>query len=367
VEAVNDMSMTSFVLAVDIPSGLDGLTGKPSPVAVMADATVSFHAAKVGLAMPGAAEFTGNLYVGEIGIPRMVERAAPPESLLVTRKVFDLFPATAPDMHKGDAGHVLIVGGSPGLTGAPHLAALAALRGGAGLATAACPGAMSVEVKSGSPDIMTMPLGHSCQWDAEHAGYIANELPRFDSLLVGPGLGRSEGARKFLQALFELDLPPLILDADGLYWPATEPDLMAKLPKGSILTPHPGEMARLLDTDTASVQNNRLESAKALAARTGCIVVLKGAGTVIAEPGGHTLISPVSAPNLAVGGTGDVLAGLMAALVARGLEPAHAAALAVYWHAKTGETLGESHPCRGTLASEVANALPNTLEEYTAC
>jgi NAD(P)H-hydrate epimerase len=336
-------------------------------VAVIADATVSFHAAKVGLAMPGAAEFTGTLYVGEIGIPRMVEQAAPPSSVLVTRKVFALLPAPDPAMHKGAAGHTLIAGGSPGLTGAPHLAALGALRGGVGLATAACPGALSTEVKSGSPDVMTMPLGDGRDWSAVLADSLGVELERFDSLLIGPGMGRSQGARDFLRAVLDLDLPPLILDADGLYWPAKDPELLAKLPKGTILTPHPGEMARLLDTDTASVQNNRLEAARSMAGRTSCVVVLKGAGTVIAEPGGHTLITPIEAPNLAVGGTGDVLAGLMAALLAQGQEPVHAAALAVYWHAKTGEMLGESHPCRGSLASEVANALPKTIEEFKAC
>lgn len=367
VEAVNDLALTSYVLSIDIPSGLDGLTGKPSPIAVTADATVTFHAAKLGLATPGAAEYTGALYVGDIGIPGKVELDAPPGCFLVTRRVARLLPPPDPDMHKGAAGHVLVAGGSPGLTGAPMLAALGALRSGAGLATVACPGGLSAEIKSGIPDVMTMPLGQGAAWSSKMAENLAREMERFESLLIGPGLGRDNGAREFMRAVLAKKTPKLVIDADGLYWLAAEPGLMGKLPQGSILTPHPGEMARLLDTKTATVQNNRLDAARKLARRANAVVILKGAGTVIAEPGGRALLIPVEAPNLAVGGTGDVLAGLVAALAARGLEPLESAALAAYWHAKAGEILGEDYPCRGNLAREVADALPKAIKELREC
>ena len=367
VEAVNEMAFASFVLSIDIPSGLNGLTGAPSPVAVTADATVTFHAAKLGLAMPGASEYTGVLYIGDIGIPAKVMREAPPACGLVTAGVAGLLPAPDPEMHKGTAGHVLVAGGSRGLTGAPLLAALGALRGGAGLATVTCPGGLSPEIKSGVPDVMTLPLGYGKVWMADLADKLAGSLERFDSLLLGPGLGRDGGSREFMREVLGKRMPRLVIDADGLYWLASEPDLMDNLPDGTILTPHPGEMARLLDTSIGSVQNNRLEAAQALAERAGSVVVLKGAGTIIANPAGYALIVPVEAPNLAVGGTGDVLAGLIAAMAARGMESINAAALAAYWHAKAGKILGGDRPFRGNLAREVADALPQAIKEMNEC
>jgi NAD(P)H-hydrate epimerase len=367
VEAVNELGYTGFVMSVDIPSGLNGLTGRPSPIAVRADATVTFHAAKLGLALPGSGAYTGVLYVGDIGIPGIVMEHKPPGCRLVTESVAQLYPDPLPSMHKGTAGHVLVVGGSRGLTGAPLLAALGALRGGAGLATVACPDALSTEIKSGFPDVMTLPLGDNDTWSAETAGALAKDMERFDSLLIGPGIGRDDGAREFMRAILSKSPPRPVVDADGLYWLARDPELMDALPGDTILTPHPGEMARLLDTDTATVQNDRLGAARKLAAESGVAVVLKGAGTLIAAPDGRALLTPIDAPNLAVGGAGDVLAGLLATLAARGLEPMSAAALATYWHARAGKLTGEEYPCRGNLAREIADALPQTMKELKKC
>ncbi|WP_461209525.1 NAD(P)H-hydrate dehydratase [Desulfocurvus sp. DL9XJH121] len=363
IEEINDLSATAFVLTVDIPSGLCGLTGRPLPVAVMADWTVTFHAAKLGLLMPGAEEFTGGIVVQPIGIPGFVERSAPPACHLLTEGLAELMPGPAPDLHKGVAGHVLVCGGSPGLTGAPHLAALGALRAGAGLATAACPAGLAAEVKAGAPDIMTLPLGDGAQWSAAQARELAPRLSGFAALALGPGLGRADGALEFLRALADADLPPLVLDADALYWLAEDPALLAPHAARAVLTPHPGELARLMGLSTREVQEDRIAAARAAAGRFGAVTVLKGAGSVVAEPGGRTLLSPFSTPNLAVAGSGDVLAGLTAALLARGLAPVQAACLGVYWHGLAGARLAASHPLRGNLASEIAHQLPQCWEE----
>lgn len=357
--AVNRLGREAFVLALDIPSGLDGATGHPDPEAVRADATVCFQAAKLGTALPEAGPWTGELYVEPIGIPGFLIRRAPARTALLTAGTALLAPQPDPLMHKGRAGHVLVVGGSRGLTGAPLLAALGALRGGAGLATVACPGALAAEIRSGRPDVMTLPLGEGRDWSAALAAELAPALGRFAAVALGPGLGREPGAGEFLRALLALpDLPPLLADADALFWLAQAPGLAAR---AAVLTPHPGEAARLAGADSAAVQADRPGTARALAARLGAVVALKGAGTVVAAPDGAAWLAPFAVPALAVAGSGDVLSGLTAALLARGLAPAEAACLGVYWHGLAGEAVQAQAPLRGALASEIAAALPRAL------
>ncbi len=361
IEAANRLGREAFVLALDIPSGLDGRTGRPGPVAVAADATVCFQAAKLGTALPEAGPWTGELHIVPIGIPGFLIRQAPARCALLTSGTALLAPPPDPLLHKGRAGHVLVVGGSPGLAGAPLLAALGALRGGAGLATVACPGALAAEVRSGQPDVMTLPLGRERDWSAALAAELAPALERFDALALGPGLGRAPGAGEFVRALLALPaLPPLLADADALFWLAQAPALAAR---AAVLTPHPGEAARLAGTDTASVQADRPGTARALAARLDAVVALKGAGTVVAAPDGAAWLAPFAVPALAVAGSGDVLSGLAAALLARGLAPAEAACLGVYWHGLAGEAVQARAPLRGALASEIAAALPRALAD----
>lgn len=375
IEAVNHLGEEAFVLALDVPSGLCGETGRPQPVAVMADATATFQAAKLGLAQPGAGDWTGEVHVVPIGIPGFIMRQAPARCALLTHGTGLMAPLPRKGMHKGRAGHVLVVGGSPGLTGAPLLAALGALRGGAGLATVACPAGLAHEIKAGQPDVMTLPLGTGPGWSAAMAEDLAPRLGDFDALALGPGMGRDERTLEFLEALVELGPPPLVADADALFWLAGQPGLLDALGEPWMLTPHPGEAARLALMDTAQVQDDRLGAARLLADKFRTVAVLKGAGTVIAAPGGQAWLSPFDAPCLAVAGAGDVLCGLAASLLARGLDPARAACLAVYQHGLAGEMLEEDFPLRGALASDIATALPRALaslmtldtkEEYDA-
>lgn len=381
VRSMNALAEVCFTLALDTPSGLDGETGLPRPEAVRADATVCFHAAKLGTAMPQASTHTGDLFVRDIGIPLAVMNAAPPGQYLMDDSLLELLTAPPPDLHKGRAGHVLVLGGSEGLTGAAQLAALGALRAGAGLVTVACPRGVLPEVKAGHPDFMALPLGPegARAWSPACMDALAPLLGRYDGVALGPGLGRDAGAAQFV-ALFPAAFaqahakgwaPPCVYDADALFHLAQAPALLATLPPSSVLTPHPGEMARLLGMGMGELQADRVAAARRFTDRHPQILVLKGAGTLVGQGGvgqGRELhLCPVSAPNLAVGGSGDVLAGLMAALLARGLPPLRAACLGVYWHAVSGLSLAKEFPGRGNLASEIANALPSIHKERAAC
>jgi len=367
VEAVNERRGRSFVLALDIPSGLDGHTGAPSPVAVRAHATVTFGAAKIGLAMPEAQEYVGRLHVRHIGIPAEVMAANPASCGLLDDSVFDQFPLPSETMHKGSAGRVCIAAGSGGLTGAACLAALGALRAGAGLVTVACPGGIAPHVKHGRPEIMTLPLGDGRQWEPDILAPLQEFLSNCDALVIGPGLGRSEATMDALERMLGWKRPPTVLDADALYALAERPGLLERLGPGDVLTPHPGEMARLVDGDIPAVQKARIETARSFAETHGVTLALKGAGTVVAAPGEPALLSPFSTHALAMGGSGDVLSGMLGLLLARGLSPLHATCIAVYWHGFTGTCLERDYPLRGALATELCDRLPRALEEKMQC
>ena len=361
VKQINSLRLEqgAFVLALDIPSGLDGLTGRPCPEAVRADATATFAAAKPGLMMPEAAAFVGSLQVCDIAMPRPVREALPPSCFLMLPAILDQLPQPGLHWHKGRAGHVLVVGGSAGLTGAPHLAALGALRSGAGLVTVAAPEPLAQAAK-GSADIMSHALGAT--WNAGSASLLADLLGRVDALVLGPGIGRSDGAIEAVAAILALpDRPPTVIDADALYTLSRRPELAGCVRPGDVLTPHPGEAASILGgagSSAASVQEDRLKALRALMERAAGVWVLKAAGTLVGRRGGSVALCPVAAPNLAVAGSGDVLAGAIGTLLAQGLEPFMAACCGVYLHARSGELLAEQYPRRGNSASEIADMLP---------
>jgi NAD(P)H-hydrate epimerase len=378
VSAMNALAGESYVLALDMPSGLCGTTGLPKPVAVRADLTVAFHAPKLGSAMPQAAPFVGGLEARRIGIPRAVEQAAPAGQFLMTDGLYELLKMPAADLHKGKAGHVLVIGGCEGLTGAVQLCGLGALRAGAGLVTIACPRGVLAEVKAGMPDLMALPLGTGAHWTPDCLDELLPHLSRFDAVVVGPGLGRNQGAAQFLEAFakafaqqFSVDLskawaPPCVIDADALFHLAQNPKLMAELPKSAVLTPHPGEMARILGMGMGVLQADRPAAARRFSLTHPQVLALKGAGTLVGL-GGVLHLCPIAAPNLSVGGSGDVLAGIMAACLARGIAPLQAACLAVYWHGQCGELLARDFPGRGNLPTEIAHTLPLVLKERTSC
>ena len=365
VQLVNQLGHTgrkpAFVLAVDIPSGLNGLTGQPMPDAVRAHATVTFQAPKLGMLQPGAAEFLGKLRVADIGLPRQLEHALPTSHRRMGDGLFVLLAPPPPDLHKGTAGRVLVVGGSGGLTGAPLLAAMGALRAGSGLTSIACPGALANMVKANVPDIMLIPLDDGDRWTPAMAENLKTRLETCDALVLGPGLGCDFESAVAVRLILAAERPPVVLDADGLNCAAQSRRVLESLSGHDVITPHPGEAARLLDTEISEVQADRTAAALALAKKTAAVVVLKGAATLVAQRGKPVAVCPAHAPALAVGGTGDVLAGVTAAQIARRhhtLDAYSAACLVVHWHARAGEFLCKRHPRRGNTAMDVAAALP---------
>jgi len=280
----------------------------------------------------------------------------------------------AAELHKGRAGHVLVLGGSEGLSGAAQLCALGALRAGAGLVTVGCPRGVLTEVKAGLPDVMALGLGSGSSWTPDCMESLIPTLGRYDAVVIGPGLGRNKEAAEFLalfprafaQAFDKGWASPCIYDADALFHLAQSPGIMADLPRDAVLTPHPGEMARLLGMGMGELQADRVAAAHRFLATHPQVLTLKGAGTLVGQ--GELLhLSPIAAPNLAVGGSGDVLAGIVAALLARGIKPLHAACLGVYWHGLCGLALATDFPFRGNLPTEIAHTLPHVLKEHAPC
>ena len=370
-----------LVLAVDIPSGLDSRSGRPCPDAVRADVTVSFQAAKPGLLVPEAEAFTGLLDVRPIGMPRRVQEDVRPSfrtwllpSQMPGDRASNYAPRALPasssfspashwyaPAHKGEAGRVLVIGGCSDYVGAPCLAGLAALRTGAGLVTVAGPEPVLNAVRFSMPALTTQSIG-TTEWDTNAVQAIASALSVSKAVVFGPGLGRSEGATDFADALLSLpQRPPMVLDADALFALAKRPHLLEKLRPCDVLTPHPGEAATLLGISAAEVQADRFSALEKLAALAPAVWVLKGAGTLIAVPGEPSVISPWNVPQLAVAGSGDVLAGAIGTLLARGHASGLAATLGVWLHILAGLKLSETFPMRGNGPHDIADALPSAL------
>ncbi|SKA80725.1 NAD(P)H-hydrate epimerase [Paucidesulfovibrio gracilis DSM 16080] len=364
VQLANQMTTNAVVLALDIPSGLNGATGMPQPIAIRADLTATFGAVKLGLALPEAAEYTGLVAPCDIGIPNQCLQSAPPRHFRIAPEIFDIAPKANPNAHKGQNGSLLVVGGSRGLTGAPHLAALGALRAGCGLVTVAAPAALCRDIKLNHPEIMTLPLGQDCRWSSalaeELVTHLNNNPARYHALAVGPGLGRSDGARHFLSVIGRSLTLPTVYDADALFHLS---NLHQTLPAQAVITPHPGEAARLLGCSTREIQADRITAARQLATLFHTVAVLKGAWSLVADPPGRIHLCDMAVPSLAVAGSGDVLTGLTGYLLAMGFSPLHAACLGVYWHASAGKHLDQLRH-RGHLAGEIANALADARHQY---
>ncbi|SIN75995.1 bifunctional ADP-dependent NAD(P)H-hydrate dehydratase/NAD(P)H-hydrate epimerase [Halodesulfovibrio marinisediminis] len=363
IEHINRLGQKAFVFALDIPSGLNGTLGTVDPVAVRANATVTFEAAKCGLVMPEARQWIGDLYTRSIGIPTQVQDTHSASYYGMTDDVLRLRKPQSEAMHKGSAGKVLIIGGSKGLTGAPHLSALGAMRSGAGYATVASPALLTQEIKAGQSGILTLELGISNEWPIHVPEVLIQEIQNSDSLIIGPGMGRSKEAANFLRKLITRHRPPTVFDADALYHLAKDENLIQSLSDSDILTPHPGEMARLSRKTISEIQADRLTAATILNDTFNGVVVLKGAASCIAQQGRPTVISPFCTPTLAVAGSGDVLSGIIGTHLAQGVPVREAACLGVYEHGLAGEFLENDFPHRGNLPQEIAHALPKAIRK----
>jgi hydroxyethylthiazole kinase-like uncharacterized protein yjeF len=346
------------VVAVDVPSGLSADTGRPLGPCVRADRTVTFAFQKRGLVLHPGPSFAGETTVADIGIPPQAAAEVPVAcELLSEEEARALVPPRRPDAHKGDAGRVLVVAGSPGKSGAAHLALTGALRGGAGLVTLAAREEVLPFALAGRPEAMSVPLlAHGPLSDADLEPLL--EAARgMDAVVIGPGIPRGPETAGLLRAFLERAHVPAALDADALNALASRPELLRGLPAPVVLTPHPGEMARLAGTDIAHVQADRIAIAAWKAREWGCVVVLKGARSVVAAPGAPPAIVPAGNAGMATGGTGDVLAGLVGALLAGHLPPFDAARAAAFAHALAGDLAAERLGERGLLAGDLADAL----------
>jgi len=364
IKQINKLRANSFVLSLDIPSGLNGETGNPSPLAVKAHATITFEEAKLGLFLPPARPYIGKLIVGKIGIPKKIKQTNPCAHYALDPKILELLPLPSPTLHKGEAGHVLIIGGSLGLSGAPQLSALGALKTGAGLVTVACPHQLAGEIKGTYPEIMTFYLPEDNYYlTPKTIEKLEPILNRFKAVVFGPGLGREQSCLDTLKAYLHLDIPFTVFDADSLYFFANHPELMELIPDKSkvIFTPHPGEMARFFQVTAQEINQERARYALKFIQKYKVNLILKGAATIIAIPGQPLYISPFATPNLALGGSGDVLAGMLGTLLAQGYPADQSACLGVYLHGLSGYYLQEQYPYRGNLAQDIAKAIPRAL------
>jgi ADP-dependent NAD(P)H-hydrate dehydratase / NAD(P)H-hydrate epimerase len=349
------------VLAVDVPSGVDASTGEVQGVAVRAEATVTFHAAKPGLWIAPGKSHAGRITVADIGIPDGGPAEA--SAALVAPAILDAIPRRGPDGTKFASGAVVVCGGSAGLTGAPCLAAEAAMRAGAGYVTACIPGSLGAIFETRLLEVMTVNLP-----DAEGAlgrpaaETVLERAGRADAMILGPGLGRAEGTVSLTRRLARSSPVPLVLDADGLNAHAGRLDTLRDRPSATILTPHAGELGRLLGEESGAIQARRLHFARTAAQASGAVVVLKGDDTLVAHPDGVVGVSRGGAPGLATAGTGDVLSGVLGALLAKGMDPFVAACAGVALHLRAGRLAAAAkHGPDGVIARDVIEALPEAL------
>lgn len=352
------------VVAVDLPSGLDADTGAVLGAAVQAQVTVTFGHAKPGLVQYPGKGYVGDLRVAEIGLPPVLADDPALNTYLTAATDCQFFlPARLPDDHKGNAGRVLVVAGSPGLTGAACLAGLGAARGGAGLVTVGVPAPLQPLVAMKLTEVMSVALAADSDGSLvpEALAEVLAWQDRAEAVAVGPGLGQAPGVGDFVTALVERLELPLVLDADGLNAFVGRTELLPRRRGLTVLTPHPGELARLLDCPISLVQRDRLAAARAAARALNCVVVLKGAATVTAAPDGEAWINPTGNAGMASGGMGDVLTGVIAALLAGGAEPLAAAVAGVYLHGLAGDQAATELGPRGLLAGDVLARLPAAL------
>ncbi len=344
------------ILALDVPSGLDANTGHALGVAVRATATATFVAPKRGIVTTPGIDFAGIVHVVPIGTPAdLLERTGWEGDLIDAGDVRALLPARPRGGHKGTFGHVLVVGGSPGRTGAAMLAATAALRTGSGLVTIAARGTAAQALEAKVVEAMTETLSVAPETAAERLATLASGK---DALVVGPGLGLDAGA--VVAAALGGSLP-VVVDADALTILAQDSGPLRRRTEPTVLTPHPGELSRLLKVPIADVQADRIGMARRAAEATHAIVVLKGARTVVAEAGGAVFVNATGGPVLATGGSGDVLAGVIGSLLGAGLSGSEAARLGVHLHGLAGDLLAADGTDRGILASEIADKLPAAI------
>lgn len=347
------------VIAVDIPSGLPADGGPVRGAVVQATATVTFGLPKLGLVLTPTSAFVGRLVVRNIGFSSdLLQSEEYRVNLIACEEVAASLPRRPQDSHKGSFGSVLIVAGSRGMTGAAVLTAHGAMRSGAGLVHVAFPERLEQTIET----LLIDPIEVACPggddgWrlDMSSLDRLIEAAEDVSAVALGPGLGTAEATRELVGELCRRIRKPLVIDADGVNCLAGRTDVLAERPAPTVLTPHPGEMARLIDSSPKEVQADRLETARAAADRFGCVVALKGAGTVIALPDGSTHVNPTGNHGMAKGGSGDILTGMIGGFLAQGMSPFDAARAGVFVHGLAGDKALRGSDPRAMTAMDIVD------------
>lgn len=357
------------VLSIDIPSGVAADTGRVEGTAFRAEETITLALAKPGLLLGEGAVCAGRVKVKDIGIPQALLTEERLRMNLITRAdVRRWLPERCADSHKGSFGHAVLMGGSGGMLGAVRMAAKAALKAGSGCVTAIVPASLQTPFQTAEMELMTHAVreNEKQQFAPDAAGDILaywQADARKNAYALGMGLGRYEGAERFVSELIRKAEKPMVLDADGLMAIAGQTDVLRENRAGLILTPHPGEMAALTGLSIAEIEANRLETAREYAAKWKTVVVLKGHRTVVAAPDGQLWLNGTGNSGMATAGSGDVLSGLITGLLAQGMPIMKAALSAVYIHGAAGDAMAELYGEHGLIAGNLLEGIPQVLKQ----
>lgn len=354
-------------VSVDLPSGLDANTGQPLGSAVLADITVTYALPKLGISIYPGVEYAGEIYVADITTPKFLEDDIPYE-LLLSESVDYILPPRYEDTHKGTYGHLFIIAGSPGKSGAAALSALGAQRTGTGLVTVGVPKSLNPIMEQKTTEAMTEPLPETAletlgKDSVERVLEIIKE--RKTAVAIGPGISTTNETREFLYEIIRNCEVPMLIDADGLTLVSDNPQILKQANAPVILTPHPGEMSRLAQISTEKVQADRIGVSLEFSSKYNAYLVLKGARSIISTPSGEVFINTTGNAGMASGGMGDVLTGIIGGLLAQGLDPADACKLGVFVHGLSGDIIAEEIGEVGMIASDIANTLPRAFSKLT--
>jgi NAD(P)H-hydrate epimerase len=359
-------TLQSPIVAIDIPSGLDADTGRPLGTAVRASLTITFGLPKVGHLIPPGLDYVGEVKVIDIGIPKkLVEEEKIPTYLLEKMEIKKwLSIPRNPDTHKGDYGHLLVIAGSVGKTGAAAMACQAALRMGAGLVTLAIPKSLNGIMEMKLTEVMTEPLPETPKQTLSLRAFsaIVRLCENKRAVIIGPGLGTFKETQSLVLKLIKALTLPIILDADGLTALATQPKILPITNRSLILTPHPGEMARLIRSQVKEVLEDRIGLSRNFSQSHHVHLVLKGHPTLISTPKGEVFINPTGNPGMASGGTGDVLTGMIGGLVCQGFDILPSLQIAVYLHGLAGDEGAQERGEKSLIATDIIEKIPALLK-----
>lgn len=365
IETINENAR--YVLSVDVPSGIDSDSGDICGVCINADKTVTFAGYKIGMFMYPAADCTGTIVPDMISVPeRVIESRGLKINVTDDGFVRSLIGRRRNDSHKGDYGKLLIIAGSAGMSGAAYMSAQAALKSGAGLITVACPRCVNTVLETKTTEVMTLPLedtdGHIAKSAIEE---LLPRLSKVDAVLIGPGLGRSHDISEIVRALLRACRVPVIVDADAINVVAEDRSVLSECACDLIFTPHAAEAARLTGLDISYIEENRIEVSRECSEELGAVILLKGHHTIVTSEDLTQYINNTGNPGMASGGSGDVLAGVAAALAARGISCAAAAAAAAHIHGRAGDIAARLYGEESMSAADILSSLPKAISDIT--